>query len=192
MLKPRTIGAISLRPTGNAQGKRLFSGLNTGKVIAQNKWTALPMPTEDIERVNDLGKNMTLDLTEESGNLPGANFEMPLQQYTANDTNDNETNVITNLNEVREATLEIPEECNHDTNNQEISIEEYPQVENNLDDYKDITELKEGDLEEEMNAQYGVHHSKYDLRLRRMRGYSHLYTTLEHTCMTQYILKQGL
>jgi hypothetical protein len=65
-------------------------------------------------------------------------------------------------------------------------------MKNNVYDYKDNTELKEGNHGEEMNARYGVRDSKYDLRPRRMRDYSHLHTKLEHTCMTKYSLKKGL
>ena len=52
----RTIGAITLGPTGNLQGGYKFLNLHTGKKISRRKWTRLPMPTEVIERVNQLGK----------------------------------------------------------------------------------------------------------------------------------------
>ena len=52
----RTIGAITLGPTGNLQGGYKILNLQTGKKITRRNWTHLPMPTEVIERVNQLGK----------------------------------------------------------------------------------------------------------------------------------------
>ena len=52
----RTIGAITLGPTGNLQGGYKFLNLQTGKKITRRNWTHLPMPIEVIERVNQLGK----------------------------------------------------------------------------------------------------------------------------------------
>jgi hypothetical protein len=193
-MRPRTIGAISLRPTGNAQGTHLFYNLNTGRVIARNKWTALPMPIEVIERLNELGKHMTMNPTEESDDLLDeptvegtTNPEVPLQPYIANDVN-----ADTNPNKEREVTLETPTDLNDDINSTEIDIEENSQMESGLNDHNDNTELEQSNLEETMNERYGVRNSEYDLRPRRMRDYSHLHTTLEHTCMTQYNLKKGL
>ena len=51
---PRTIGAIALRPTGNAQGGHYFFSLTTGKRINRNQWTVLPMPADVVQRVNRL------------------------------------------------------------------------------------------------------------------------------------------
>ena len=50
-LNPRTIGALALRPTGNAQGGYFFFSLATGKVINRMHWTTIPMPQEVIDRV---------------------------------------------------------------------------------------------------------------------------------------------
>ena len=38
-MQPRTIGAISLRPTGNVQGGYIFFSLTTGRVLNRNRWT---------------------------------------------------------------------------------------------------------------------------------------------------------
>ena len=54
--EPRTMGAISLGPTGNIQGTFEFLNLRTGKKISRRKWTSLPMPQEVIDHVNQLGK----------------------------------------------------------------------------------------------------------------------------------------
>ena len=52
----RTIGAITLGPTGNLKGGYKFLNLQTGKKITRRNWTHLPMPIEVIKRVNQLGK----------------------------------------------------------------------------------------------------------------------------------------
>ena len=56
---PRTTGAISMRPTGNAQGGHFFYSLTTGRILNRNYWTVLPMPAEVILRVHTLAKNNT-------------------------------------------------------------------------------------------------------------------------------------
>jgi hypothetical protein len=53
---PRTIGALALRPTGNAQGNFYFFSLSTGRVINRTHATALPMPDDVIERVHALAR----------------------------------------------------------------------------------------------------------------------------------------
>ena len=55
-LNPRTIGALALRPTGNAQGGYFFFSLTTGKVINRMRWTTIPMPTEVIARVERMAR----------------------------------------------------------------------------------------------------------------------------------------
>ena len=51
-MNPRTIGAITLHPTGNTQGGYFFLGLTTGKVINCLHWNNLPMPNEVIDQVH--------------------------------------------------------------------------------------------------------------------------------------------
>ena len=51
-MSPRTIGALALRPTGNAQGSHYFFSLSTGKIINRNHASPLPMPADVIERVH--------------------------------------------------------------------------------------------------------------------------------------------
>ena len=51
----RTVGAITLGPTGNLQGGYKFLNLWTGKNITRCNWTHLPMPIEVIERVKKIG-----------------------------------------------------------------------------------------------------------------------------------------
>jgi hypothetical protein len=54
-MRPRTIGAICLGPSGNEQGGHYFMSLATGRRIIHDRWTELPMPKEAITRVNQLG-----------------------------------------------------------------------------------------------------------------------------------------
>ena len=51
-MQPRTIGALSLRPTENVQGSYFFFSLTTGRVLNCNQWTRLPMPNEVIDCVH--------------------------------------------------------------------------------------------------------------------------------------------
>jgi hypothetical protein len=50
----RTTGDIALRPTGNAQGGHSFMSLATGRRLARNHWTVLPMPQDVVERLRDM------------------------------------------------------------------------------------------------------------------------------------------
>jgi hypothetical protein len=60
---PRTIGAIALRPTGNAQGGYYFLSLSSGRRLHRNRWTELPMPADVIDRVHALARRSGADLT---------------------------------------------------------------------------------------------------------------------------------
>jgi hypothetical protein len=50
----RTTGAIALHPTGNEQDGYYFLSLTTGRRLNRNRWTALPMPADVIDRVHTL------------------------------------------------------------------------------------------------------------------------------------------
>jgi hypothetical protein len=60
-----TTGAIALRPTGNEQGGYYFLSLTTGRQLNRNRWTALPMPADVINRVHTLVRrsNASRELT---------------------------------------------------------------------------------------------------------------------------------
>jgi hypothetical protein len=55
-MAPRTIGALAMRPTGNAQGNYYFFSLSTGWIINRMHATKLPMPDDVIERVDTLAR----------------------------------------------------------------------------------------------------------------------------------------
>lgn len=49
----RTMGAISLGPTGNGQGSYRFLNLSTWRLVTRRSWTALPIPREVVEMINN-------------------------------------------------------------------------------------------------------------------------------------------
>ncbi len=52
----RTKAALSLGPSGNAQGGHKFLSLLTGKVVTRRAWTALPTPQAIIDQVHTLAQ----------------------------------------------------------------------------------------------------------------------------------------
>jgi hypothetical protein len=50
----RTLGAIALCPTRNAQGGYYFLSLTSGRRLSRSRWTILPMPQDVIDRVHVL------------------------------------------------------------------------------------------------------------------------------------------
>ena len=57
----RTIDALALRPTGNAQGGYFFLRIDTWKRISRHDWKELPMPDNIIDIINDYGEAQTSD-----------------------------------------------------------------------------------------------------------------------------------
>jgi hypothetical protein len=57
----RTVGALSLRPTDNAQGGYYFCSLASGKRLNRTHWTELPMPTSVKDRVHALARRANAD-----------------------------------------------------------------------------------------------------------------------------------
>jgi hypothetical protein len=55
-MSSRTVGALAMRPTGNAQGNWYFMSLSTGRILNRTHGTKLPMPDEVIERVHNLAR----------------------------------------------------------------------------------------------------------------------------------------
>jgi hypothetical protein len=54
-MMPRTHKAIAIGPTGNLKGTVTFFCLNTGRILKQQSFTALPMPDRVIKRMNTIG-----------------------------------------------------------------------------------------------------------------------------------------
>jgi Zinc knuckle len=216
-MDPRTIGAIALRPTGNAQGSYLFFSLNSGRVITRNRWTVLPMPDDVIERVKamgSLGLNNTSEYEDDLDSIhePTDAAEELLRTTDEADTGkDNPNNPQQGLNiDVMEGVPRLAEPEREDIEGMDAmgenifgdveeqgdNIEMIDEVENlleidqNID--QNIEQPVELNLDDEMDLRYGVRSGNYDLRPRRPRDYSHLHTTIEHMCMTQYSLSRGL
>jgi hypothetical protein len=59
----RTVGAIGLRPTGNAQGGYFYLSLKTGRRLNRTHCTPLPMPDEVIDRMHRLARRAPEGLT---------------------------------------------------------------------------------------------------------------------------------
>ncbi len=53
----RNLGAVSLGPSRNAQGKHFFFTLNTSWVITCQSWDVIPMPKSIVDRVNFIGRD---------------------------------------------------------------------------------------------------------------------------------------
>ena len=60
-MDPRTVGALALRPTGNAQGSFYFMSLSTGRVLNRLRATPLPMPDEVVDRVHRMARQQKAD-----------------------------------------------------------------------------------------------------------------------------------
>jgi hypothetical protein len=69
----RTLGAISLGPSGNAQGSHRFFTLNMSRVITRRSWDVIPMPKSVVDWVNFIGWDQPQQavFTDRSGNAIG-------------------------------------------------------------------------------------------------------------------------
>jgi hypothetical protein len=61
-MSPRTIGALSMRPTGNDQGSYYYFSLTTGRIINRRQATQLPMPEDVIDMAHVLARQKMLKL----------------------------------------------------------------------------------------------------------------------------------
>jgi hypothetical protein len=72
LMTPRAVGALALRPTGNAQGGCCFCSLMSGQRLHQTHWTEFPMPAEVKDRVHGLARRANahrgLKFTDTEGN----------------------------------------------------------------------------------------------------------------------------
>ena len=60
-MDPRTVGALALRPTGNAQGSFYFMSISTGQVLNRLRATPLPVPDEVVDRVHRMARQQKAD-----------------------------------------------------------------------------------------------------------------------------------
>ncbi|KAI2508903.1 Reverse transcriptase (RNA-dependent DNA polymerase) [Fragilaria crotonensis] len=66
-LRARSLGAIALTPTGNAQGDYFFLSLATGSRLSRHQWTELPMTDTAIARTEALALHEKQPLLQNSG-----------------------------------------------------------------------------------------------------------------------------
>ena len=78
----RTVGALALRPTGNAQGGFYFLSLSTGRVLNRLQATALPMPDNVVDQVHRMARQQRAN--------PGLMFGSRSHAGTANDDDEND------------------------------------------------------------------------------------------------------
>jgi len=84
-MRHRTLGAVCLGPTGNAQGGHYFMSLTSGDRIVRHRWTLLPMPTEAINRVSQIGRQQRMPSTLTFSNRHGLEILDQLGDYIEDD-----------------------------------------------------------------------------------------------------------
>ena len=63
-MNARTTGGICMGPTaGSSNGSHKFMSLASGKSVTRTRWSAMPMPSEVIKRVNFMGKTQGMPRT---------------------------------------------------------------------------------------------------------------------------------
>ena len=96
-MRERTVGAITLRPSGNVQGSYYYYSLTTGRRLHRRKCTPIPMPQEVVDRVHSIAQRQrTQDgilFTRADGSL----FEDPIDvDVTANENNEDDESLQNN------------------------------------------------------------------------------------------------
>ena len=84
----RSVGAIALYPSGNAQHTWHFMSLNTGKRLHRRDWTPLPMSEENITRVHALAGKEGRSKVVNNFNFewrPGTAIKEPPSEETSED-----------------------------------------------------------------------------------------------------------
>ena len=76
--RARSLGAIALSPTGNAQGDYNFMSLATGAKITRHQWTEIPITEATIARVEALAKQDKQPLIQSSGLVVEWRHDMPI------------------------------------------------------------------------------------------------------------------
>jgi hypothetical protein len=93
-MTPRTIGALTLWPPGNAQGTWYFMSLSTGQVLKQNHATQLPMPHEVIDTVHQMAQRQKVDpglvFADQNNVLDDSDDDCDDELYQDSDSNDDD------------------------------------------------------------------------------------------------------
>ena len=85
-MSPRTVGALALRPSGNAQGSFYFMSLSTGRVLNRLRGTPLPMPDDVIERIHRMARQQNAD----PGLIFGDRNMNPIDEEVSDDGDDDD------------------------------------------------------------------------------------------------------
>ena len=102
-MEPRTMGAICLGPTGNAQGGHWFFSLMSGSHIICHCWTALPMPQEVVHCITQISHAQGMLSRISYANRHGDEISDRLKDFfddndTASTNSDNDTYVTSDSN----------------------------------------------------------------------------------------------
>jgi len=116
----RTLGAICLGPTGNAQGTHNFMSLTTGALISRTRWTALPMPQEVIQRATHRGAAQHMPKTRTFPDRYAAEIDDHPADVSDDDSDDSSY---------------VPD--NHEASDDDISYATTTVYDNDDDDYPD-------------------------------------------------------
>ena len=161
-MRPRSLGAIALLPTGNLSGSIKFLCLSTNKIVTRDKFTPLPIPQEVINHLNRLSpstditestipsneESMTVDAADPTTNSPSLDNSIP-QEHVSRHPETHEDSLTDN----------------HPSNLTEHTDNANPLIENQTPTYTDPMEP---------NAPAPTH--KYNLRTRKQYKPDDIYT----------------
>jgi len=180
-MESRITGAINLGPTGNLQGTHRFLSLKTGELIVQRKWTELPVPSDAIDRLEELAGDVSnvLDRLEEKNdqeNLPELiNAEEQPELELENDQQN--LQVHAGNKEVKLHNAETSEEIyNKDLTHHDVKFQDEPKED--VDDVVPESELIPTDNFNHHEEKENMVNNRYNLRINRGRDYSHRFTLL--------------
>ena len=86
----RTVGALALRPTGNAQGGFYFLSLSTGRVLNRLRATALPMPDNVVDQVHRMARQQRANPGLIFGTRTAGEFDSEDMDDSSDDDEDDE------------------------------------------------------------------------------------------------------
>ena len=132
-MKQRTVGALAMYPSGNAQCTRLFWSLETGRAVHRKQWEKLPITNKIIKRVNQLGS--------ENGQKPiRGNFRYTRGLSMSSDTKSDSDETFENRSHVNDSNSRSDgSDASVNRSTEGISDDEY--------DYSDNEEVKNGTVD---------------------------------------------
>jgi hypothetical protein len=166
--RARTLGAIALNPTGNAQGDYFFMSLATGARISRHNWTEVPITETAIARVEAIAFNDEQPLIQERGLVVEWRHDHPIDDYeydtdyvlpriipgeqdnlrTFDPLEPNELHDL--LHDEPVVPVPVPEQAIRQTNEDEFGPTDEEEFGHTDEEYFDFDEVDEGvDVEEE-------------------------------------------